>query len=195
MRQFLFILLFCGMITSCCIRRQTYAQSDRFDTHNPFLPIVECIPCGNLQNTSETSIWTEAYGAIGKWMIGVESGYNFNHFRLFGDAGVHWWPSGKMSWAYREQVGMALLNPNKIFRPEIGIGLQQRYFRGGNTITTPSGDIFQPYAPSMMHQAFMGIRVNIPASNMILSLRTYRIQEFRSSKVDWNIGIQLGFRF
>lgn len=186
-----FILL---TISSCCIRRPTHAQSDRLDTHNPFLPIIECIPCSTMKNSPQTSLWTEAWGTSGKWMIGFESGYNFSHVSVFADAGTHWWPGTSMSWAHREQVGIALLDPDAFLRPEMGIGLHQRYYRSGSIINTPTGDQFIRKQPDFFWHSFAGIRINIPYSNLTLSMRTFRLQEFEDLKADWNFGIQLSFR-
>lgn len=194
MKKIIAFALIVITVQSCCIRRKTNAQSDRFDTHNPFLPIVECIECGNLQNRAETMVWTEAYGATNKWMIGIESGYNLKNIRLFADAGTHWWPGGTMSWAHREQIGIVLFNPNWLVRPEFGAGLQQRYYRSGTIVSTPNGDQFVRKPHDLLWQSFGGLRVNVPATNMILSLRAYRIRAFQSPGTDWNVGIQLGFR-
>lgn len=193
-KTFISIAVIIVTASSCCIRRPTHAQSDRLDTHNPFLPIVECIPCSTLKNSPEMVLWSEGWGTSGKWMTGIEPGYNFSHLTLFSDVGTHWWPGGSMSWAHREQVGAVFFDTDWMIRPEIGIGLHQRYYRSGLIMNTPTGEQFIRRQPDFFWQSFAGIRVNIPYSNIVLCLRTFRMQQFDEQKADWNFGIQLGFR-
>jgi hypothetical protein len=193
-KTFFALLLAIVLLQSCCIRRPTHAQSDRFDTHHPRTPIIECIPCATVKNSATTTLWTEAWGVSNQWMVGIEPGYNFNHVRLFADAGTHWWPSGNMTWAHREQVGIALFNPDLFIRPEFGAGLHQRYYRSEVRMQTSSGEQFVRTPTDFYWQGFGGLRCNVPYSNIEISARVYRLQNLNTAAHDWNFGIQLAFR-
>jgi hypothetical protein len=185
------LLLIPVCIASCCYRRPTSAQSDRFDTHHPRVPVVVCPSCGDLRNRSEHFLWAEARGTSNRWMIGGESGYNFNHARIFADAGTRWWPDGNLTWAHRQQIGIVPFNPNWLLHPEIGIGLHQRYFRC--TIFLMCDPPHRP-EPEFYWQSFAGIRYAVPNSNVVMVMRAYRLQNFYTQRADWNFGIQLSFR-
>lgn len=193
----IFILSFvtAALCQSCCFVRPTSAQSDRFDTHNPRTPIVECIPCSTLRNQPELNLWTEAWGTNNKFMIGVEPGYNANYFRVFADAGTYMWPSGNLKFSHREQIGLVILDPDLSARPEIGVGLHQRYYRSDGNITTPAANAILEKQPDLFWQTFAGIRFNIPYSNMVVSTRVYRLENFDGSGHDWNFGLQFACRF
>lgn len=193
-RNIVLLLVFSLAFTSCCYRRPTSAQSDRWDTHHPQVPVIECIPCGDLRNKPENFIWTEARGTSNRWMVGGEYGFNFDNFRLFADAGTRWWPNGNLTWAHRQQIGFVPFNPNNKIHPEIGIDLHQRYFRSYTTMVTPTGDQLIRNSPEYYWQTFAGIRFAIPYSNVVLGTRVYRLQDFSTKAADWNFGIQLSFR-
>jgi hypothetical protein len=193
-RIFVFSLVIAALCQSCCFVRPTSAQSDRFDTHNPRTPIVECIPCSTLRNQPELNLWMESWGTNGKVMFGIEPGYNANHFRVFADAGTYGWFSGSMKWSHREQVGVAIFDPDLFARPELGVGLHQRYYRSGEYQTTPTGQVFVNTPADFYWQTFAGIRFNIPFSNMVVSTRAYRLENFDGSGHDWNFGLQFACR-
>jgi hypothetical protein len=127
-------------------------------------------------------------------MIGIEPGYNANNLRIYADAGTYLWPSGNMKFSHREQLGIVLLNPDFTLRPEIGVGLHQRFYRNGMYLTTTSGQVFQPEAPDYFWNCFAGLRINIPYSNMVVSTKVYRLQNFEDNRPDWNFGLQFACR-
>ena len=194
-RIFLLSLIIAAFSESCCFVRPTSAQSDRLETRNPFVPVVECVPCSTFRNKPEFNLWTEAWGTNNKFMIGIEPGYNANYFRVFADAGTYIWPSGNLKFAHREQMGFVLLDPDLFARPEIGFGLSQRYYRNGVNVITSTGNTFVEAAPDFYWQGFMGIRFNVPYSNMVICTRTYRLENFDGSGHDWNFGLQFACRF
>lgn len=193
-RNVLLLLITSAVLTSCCYRRPTSAQSDRWETQRPRVPVIECYQCGDLTNRSEMFLFSEAWGTSNKWMVGAEYGYNFYNMRLFSDAGIHYWPSETMGWAYREQIGVVPFNPNRQLHPEIGLGLHQRQYRNEVVISTPTGDQIIRKSPDFYWQTFAGLRYSINHTNVVLGLRTYRLEEFSSNNVDWNIGLQVSFR-
>lgn len=193
-RNVILLLIISTAFTACCYRRPTSAQSDRFETRHPRVPVIECISCGDLKNKPENLLWTEARGTSNRWMLGGEFGFNFDNLRLFADAGTRWWPNGDLTWANRQQIGFVPFNPNWKLHPEIGIGLHQRFFRSNTIIVTTMGDQLSRKSPEYYWQTFAGLRYAIPYSNVILGPRVYRLQEFTTNRVDWNFGIQLSFR-
>jgi hypothetical protein len=193
-RIVIFSLAIAAIAQSCCFVRPTSAQSDRLETRNPFVPVVECVPCYTMRNQPEVNLWTEAWGTNNKFMIGIEPGYNANYFRVFADAGTYMWPSGNLKFSHREQIGLAILDPDLFARPEIGIGLHQRYYRSEGNITTPTGIVSMEKQPDLFWQSFFGIRFNIPYSNMVVSTRMYRLENFNGTGHDWNFGLQFACR-
>ena len=193
-RNILLLLTVATAFTACCYRRPTSAQSDRFETKRPRVPVIECYECGDLTHRSEMFLFSEAWGTSNKWMLGAEYGYNFSQSRVFADAGIHYWPSRTMGWAYREQIGFVPFNPNWQLHPEIGMGLHQRLYRNEIVIQTPTGDQIVRKTPDYFWQTFAGVRYSIRYSNAVIGIRSYRLQNFETRGADWNFGIQLSFR-
>jgi hypothetical protein len=185
---------------SCCIRHKTFAQSDRFDTHRPNFPVIECIPCAGLHNVHEHFSWIEVMGPSGSYTAGLELGHNFDHLRMYGSAGISYWPYRAPQVTLTGQLGIVAMNPDNKLRPELGAGISDWWVNGDKE------NLYRLH-PSMKSamvnpgnyscwQVYAGARIAIPFSSVNLSLRIYRLETFKSPNyTSWYPGIVCGFRF
>lgn len=192
------VLLFLPAVcaVSCCILPRSYAQSDRFDTHKtPF----ECIPCKGLTNKPEHFVWVEGYGTSGNASVGMELGYNFNHLRLYGSGGFSWWPSPVRKTTVNGEFGIVGLSPDKYIRPEAGIGLGEWFINEEDhpgKLHPAHGFPIAEKGQYPFWNAYAGMRMAIPYSNISLSLRMYRLNAFGTvNHSAFAPGLVCGFRF
>jgi len=200
MRKILPLIFAVVIFDSCCIRNKTFPQSDRFDTHHPNFPVIECKECGDLKNSNEGFFTTEALGPSGGLSFGIELGHNYNNLRIYGSAGVSYWPFRPPTTTFSGQFGIVLFNPNFIIRPEIGIGYADWMINGKQDGLTQ----LHPSLPKALvgkgsyqsWQAYGGLRIKIPYSSIDLGLRVYKIETLKPTGYNsWYPGIICGFRF
>ena len=185
---------------SCCIHHKTFAQSDRFDTHRPTFPVVECIPCAGLHNVHEHFSWVEILGPSGAYSAGLELGHNYDHLRIYSSSGISYWPNRSPNFTLTQQVGMVALNPDFKLRPEFGAGLSNWWVAGNK-------DSEYQLHPSMKNmkvqpgtyslwEIYGGLRIAVPYSSVNLSLRIYYLETFKNKNYNsFYPGITCGFRF
>jgi hypothetical protein len=184
---------------SCCIHHKTFAQSDRIDTHRPKFPVIECVPCGNLQNTNENFITTEAFGPSGSFAAGFEMGHNFANLRIYGAAGISYWPFRPPNVTLTGQFGIVGFNPNFPIHPEIGIGYSEwaisKNYDGSVPLHPSIKNVLVGKGNYQMWHAYAGLSIKVPYSNIDLSLRIYKMETLKPQGHDsWYPGIVCGFR-
>lgn len=197
MKKLFFFFAALLLLNSCCIRFRGYAQSDRFDTHRT--GILDCVPCSQLVNKPEHHLWIEGYGVSGNASAGMELGYNFNQLRLYGSAGFSWWPSPVPKTTISGQIGMVGFSPNQIFRPEAGMGLGEWFLTNpdkSGKLHPAAGFPIAEKGNYPFWNAYAGLRITVPYSNISLSMRIYRLSAFgKVNHTSFVPGLTCGFRF
>jgi hypothetical protein len=201
MKKHVFLLPFYVFVfQSCCVVYPSSAQHDVYDTHKPTIALVECIGCGDNRNTSEHFIRTEFAGLSGNYLFGIEPNFNFNRMSINAFAGVGYWPWPAKKTAFAFQFGFIAVDPNNRIRPEIGFGYNGLLVRGPENAPIPIHPAKQAplYSSGNFNgwHGYAGVRIDVPQSNMNISLRIYRLQFYKPASFSaFYPGIQLGFRF
>lgn len=200
MRNIAYLIFAVLLLDSCCIRHRTFAQSDRFDTHRPNFPVIECIPCGDQRNVNENFITAEALGPAGGIALGLELGHNFDHFRIYGAGSFSYWWMRRPDATFTGEIGILPLNPNFMIRPDIGIGYSDWIIQGkydGAVPLHPSmSKVLVDKGSYQMWHVYGGLRIMVPFSNIDLGLRMYKMETLNpKGHQAWYPGFICAFRF